>query len=427
MVTNQDSARNEIIIVSKIGYVQGHNLKEAEARERAGRPYPEMVKYGEGIWHCIHPEFLADQLEATLDRLGIATLDVCLLHNPEYLLSEAAQQREGDLEKTRERFYTRIEQAFGYLERQVAAGRISWYGVSSNTVGRDAQDPESASLFHMLLAAARAAALCGMSQHHFAVLQCPMNLFEQDVLSRPNTGLHHEKTALDLAQQEDLAVLVNRPLNAMPAGRAGMLRLADVLLEGEAGDFNAALRAVADLEVEYRSTLAPAIPHSGQGLHPKDFFNWSEELGSVRGRLQGLEHWEQIEHQMIAPHVNQVLQAIPRVLQGTLSEQWVAWRDRYIPRLLTLLGLLKREAAEKSRARTQRVAAVIDPLIPESKRRASISQKALWILTSTPGVTSVLNGMRTVRYVKDSTAVLGWKPFGEPGIVYQAIAKLTDL
>jgi len=76
--------REEVIVVSKIGYVQGQNLKQAEAREQAGRPYPDMVKYGEGIWHCIHPEYLADQLTLSLDRLGLATLDVCLLHNPEY-------------------------------------------------------------------------------------------------------------------------------------------------------------------------------------------------------------------------------------------------------------------------------------------------------------------------------------------------------
>ena len=91
-MAKNDVARDEIIVVSKIGYVQGDNLKQAEARERSGRAYPEMVKYDEGIWHCIHPEFLADQLDASLDRLGLATLDVCLLHNPEYMLSEAAQR-----------------------------------------------------------------------------------------------------------------------------------------------------------------------------------------------------------------------------------------------------------------------------------------------------------------------------------------------
>ena len=231
------------------------------------------------------------------------------------MLSEAAQRGEGNLEELRKRFYERIERAFAYLENQVAAGRIGWYGVSSNNVGRDAEDPESTSLFQLVSAAARAAASCGMSRHHFAVLQCPMNLFESDVWSRPNTGPRHETTVLELAQQDDLAVLVNRPLNAMPSSRAGMIRLADVPLEGETGNIDEALRAVADLEEEYRSKLAAAIPHAGKGLHPKEFFNWAEELASVRGRLQGLEHWEQIEHQMIAPHVNQVLQAIPRMLR----------------------------------------------------------------------------------------------------------------
>ena len=34
----------------------------AREREAAGRPFPEMVKYAEGVWHDIHPEFLRDQL-----------------------------------------------------------------------------------------------------------------------------------------------------------------------------------------------------------------------------------------------------------------------------------------------------------------------------------------------------------------------------
>jgi len=38
--------REDVIVVSKIGYVQGQNLKQAESREQAGRPYPDMVK----IW-----------------------------------------------------------------------------------------------------------------------------------------------------------------------------------------------------------------------------------------------------------------------------------------------------------------------------------------------------------------------------------------
>ena len=37
-------AREQAVVVSKIGYVQSQNLKLAEAREKSGRPYPDMVK-----------------------------------------------------------------------------------------------------------------------------------------------------------------------------------------------------------------------------------------------------------------------------------------------------------------------------------------------------------------------------------------------
>jgi hypothetical protein len=66
-------------------------------------------------------------------------------------------------------------------------------------------------------------------------------------------------------------------------------------------------------------------------------------------------------------------------------------------------------------------------MLPESKRTESMSRKALWVLASTPGVSCVLNGMRTVRYVQDSTAVLGWTPLSDPGAVYNAILNVTGL
>jgi uncharacterized protein YyaL (SSP411 family)/aryl-alcohol dehydrogenase-like predicted oxidoreductase len=410
LIKNGQLTREEVIVVSKIGYVQGQNLKQAEAREQAGRPYPDMVKYGEGIWHCIHPEYLADQLTLSLDRLGLATLDVCLLHNPEYFLSEAAHHDNGDLTATREAFYRRMEQAFIFFESQVAAGRISSYGVSSNTVTADALNAEATSLSRMCDAARSAAAAQGMDHHHFTVLQCPMNLYEAGALVMPNTGVDQQETVLTVAQREGIAVLVNRPLNAMPTKQSGVLRLADFPLEGDPVDFDHQCRTVAELEEEYRKAIAPALQQSGQGMAPADYFTWAVELTRVRPQIQGLEHWEQIEHQMIAPHVNQVIQAVSRHLTGAPAEQWEAWRDRYVPQLLTLLRGLRREATERSRKKNASASGILDPLLPETRRRESLSRKALWVLTSTPGVTSVLNGMRSPAYADDSLAVMGWEP-----------------
>ena len=421
LIESGEVARDEMIVVSKIGYVQGQNLKQAEAREQAGRPYPEMVKYGEGLWHCLHPEYLADQLTLSLDRLGLATLDVCLLHNPEYFLSEAAHHAGGDLVATREVFYRRLEQAFTFFESQVAAGRIRHYGVSSNTVTADPSNAEATSLSRMCEAAKTAAASQGMGRHHFAVLQCPMNLYETGALLTPNTGVAQRETVLEVAQREEIAVLVNRPLNAMPTKKSGVIRLADFPLEGEPVDFDRQCQAVAALEEEYRKSIAPSLQHNGQGMAPADFFTWASELTRIRPHIQGLEHWEQIEQQLIAPQMNQVMQALSRHLTGTAAEQWDNWRDRYVPQLLTLLGGLRREATERSRARTALLSAALDSLLPEAKRNESLSRKALWVLASTPGVTSVLNGMRSRIHVEDSLAVLKWEPITTVKGLYDAV------
>ena len=425
LIASGDLRREEVIVVSKIGYVQGQNLKLAEAREKAGRPYPDMVKYGDGVWHCIHPEFLEDQLTFSLDRLGLATLDICLLHNPEYFLSQATHRGEKDPAKLRANFYDRLERAFAYFESQVSAGRLQYYGVSSNTAASPIDDPEATSLAYMVQAAQAAAQSMGSDVHHFRIVQLPMNLFESGAALTANTGPSNRQTLLEYAAQVGVAVLVNRPLNAMPAPKGGMLRLADLPVDGAPVDITRQLGTVGNLEQEYRNSIAPGIQQAGQSMAPTEFFNWAHELQRVRPQIQGLEHWEQIEQHMIAPQVNQVLQTLSQHLSGAVSEQWETWRDQYLPELLTLLRGLRYEATERSRARTALLASAIDPLLPEPHRGASLSRKALWILASTPGVTSVLNGMRTPPYVDDALAVLGWEPLKDARSLYEKIKTVT--
>lgn len=421
LIRKGELAREEIVVVSKIGYVQGQNLRHAEVREKAGKPYPEMVKYGTGIWHCIHPDYLADQLDLSLDRVGLQTLDVCLLHNPEYFLSEAKHHGAGDLTQLRTEFYGRLRAAFTYFETQVAAGRIQCYGVSSNTCTAQPSDPEAISLRLMLDAAQAAALDAGGLRHHFTVLQCPMNLFESGALFTANTGPDHSQTVLDLAQAEGLAVLINRPLNAMLANGNGMVRLAEPPLEPVTVSFDTQRDRIAGLEQEYSRELAPHIQHHGQGPPPEDYFRWAEELTKVRPLVQNLEQWEQIENQMVAPHVNQVLRALTQHLTGETGDRWRNWRDRYVPELLALLRALRREATVKSREKTAAIVRLFDPLLPESKRRETLSRKALWVLVSTPGVTCVLNGMRSPSYVDDSLAVLHWEPLPDVRRIYETI------
>jgi uncharacterized protein len=286
--------RRAVVLVSKIGYVQGRNLALAFERDRARQPFPEMVRYMDGCWHCIHPEFLRDQLTRSRQRLRVETLDVCLLHNPEYFLSDAAHRGDAQhgaapIEEARAEFYRRLRDAFAFLEEAAKAGEIRFYGVSSNTCVSPAGDPEATSVSRMLAAAVSAAG----ENHRFRVLQLPMNLFETGAALEPNTGPDGARTALEAAAAAGLGVLVNRPLNAIVGGR-----------------------------------------------------------------------------------------------------------------LLRLAASAGRNAGE--------VAAIIDPALPAARRSEPLSRKAIWVLSSTPGVGNVLVGMRCPEYVDDAMAVEAWEPLADP-------------
>jgi uncharacterized protein YyaL (SSP411 family)/aryl-alcohol dehydrogenase-like predicted oxidoreductase len=407
--------RDAVVVVSKIGYVQGENLVLAEDRERAGRAFPEMVKYQDGVWHCVHPEFLADQLDRSLDRLQLETLDVCLLHNPEYFLLEAARGRRGAPEAARAEFHRRLREAFAYLESQVAAGRIGWYGVSSNTAGSPPDDPEATSLAGMLEAAEAA----GGPQHHFRVVQLPLNLVESGAARTPNTGPGGRLTALGLAAERGIAVLVNRPLNAFAGGR--LLRLADFPQAGpEADGLDQRLRAVAALEDEFRRQIAPGVRTEG-GPPPADWFRWADQLRTLPVQLQGFEEWQQVEERMVAPAVAQMVMALNQGLSGPIGEAWAAWRDRYLAELDALLGALGAQALRRSQAQSDRVAEALAPRLPLSRLGESLSRKALWVLLGTPGVSCVLVGMRRPEYVQDALGVLAWPPPADVAAFYDAM------
>jgi aryl-alcohol dehydrogenase-like predicted oxidoreductase len=413
-------AREEIVLVSKIGYVQGENLALAQERETAGRPFPDMVHYQSGCWHCVHPEFLEDQLARSLGRLDVETLDVCLLHNPEYFLSDAAHSGGAKLETVRGEFYRRLTAAFRFFEERVSAGRLGWYGVSSNTVANPVDDPEATSLARMLAAAEEA----GGPGHRFGVLQLPMNLFEAGgALERnnpPGAPASARRTVLELASAEGIGVLVNRPLNAV-VGR-GMVRLADFAVE-PAGALDRQLESVRKLEAEYRKEIAAKLRVGPDSDKPESFFRWGDQLDAVKDRVASVTYWEQVEWQ-VRGLTARVVGALDAGIAGALAGQWRGWRDRYRPELDRLLDGFRAVAAGRSQVQSRAIAAAVDPLLPPERRGAGLAQKSLWTLASTPGVSAVLVGMRRPAYVEDATGMLGWPPLADPPSVYEAVRAL---
>lgn len=70
----------------------------------------------------MHPEFLKDQLDRSLDNIGLETLDLLYLHNP----AESQLALCGE-----EKFFDRLGKAFEYFEKERQIGRIKNYGIAS--------------------------------------------------------------------------------------------------------------------------------------------------------------------------------------------------------------------------------------------------------------------------------------------------------
>lgn len=382
------SRREELVVVSKAGYVQGSNLDLAMARVQIGRPYSDMVEYEEGCWHCIHPEYLSDQLERSLMRLSLETLDVLLLHNPEYFLMHCQRQARNNLAEVREEFEGRLERAFVFLEEAVAQGRIQCYGISSNTFAGPEDSLTTVRLSRCLEIAHKVAG----ENHHFRVVQVPLNVLEPSA----------SQGFLSQAQEAGLGVLVNRPLNAFV--QQTLVRLADFECESEELEWEAHLQALAQVEAEYRERFGPFV----QGQGADQLFRFAENLQPLPMHLQHLEHWTQLESQRIRPALMEQVAALDQAMNGPIAEAWIQWREKYMAAFRDVSNDLEEVALRKSQSLSDSVSALLRPALPEAPSEARLDQLALWVVAHLPGVNCVLVGMRRPDYVDSVLPVLGW-------------------
>lgn len=223
LAVSEQLLREQVVVISKAGYLQGENYRLSQERKAAGQTFPELVVLGEDLEHCIHPDFLSDQISRSLERLQLKCLDCLLLHNPEYYLKWARSQ-EQPITAARNEYYRRIQQAFAHLESEVSAGRIRSYGISSNTFPGSSRDAAFTSLATVWDIAE------SLSPHHsFRVIEFPMNLLETGAMLEKNQP--GGKTLMEFAIAKKLGVLINRPLNAIVGER--LVRLAEAHYAGE--------------------------------------------------------------------------------------------------------------------------------------------------------------------------------------------------
>jgi aryl-alcohol dehydrogenase-like predicted oxidoreductase len=404
--------RDEVVVVSKVGYVQGTNLKLASAKERAGAPYPEMTKYMDGCWHCIHPDFIRDQIATSLERTRLEKIDIYLLHNPEYFLMHAHNEGQTDIAKVRQDFYQRIQSAFLCLEQLVKDGKISHYGISSNTLGNpsSAHDATSLSHFWNVAEAVSLKLFNEKGKHHFSVVQFPLNLFESGPVLTKNTGEQEGHTLLEEALAKNLGTLVNRPLNAFRNSQ--LLRLAHIKAPELSLPTVAELaQKVMELEQKFVSQFGLDLQSKNNDVQADSIFRWGEELG--RFQLAGIssQQWKEVERYTIRPHLDHLLKQLDEYFKDQSESHWSDWRVRYLTSMEELLESVGYSLAKQTEETSLQISKRLNPVLPEELHGESLSKKALAAVANTVGVHCVLNGMRMPQYVNEAVEVMTWDKF----------------
>ncbi len=402
MFERDELKRDEVTVVSKVGYVQGRNLQLAQRNEADGQPFPEMVKYMEGCWHCIHPDFLEMQLSMTLERLRLSALDIYLLHNPEYYLSDRKHVNGGDREAARSEYYRRIRQAFAWMEEKVAEGKFKAYGISSNTFPYPADHFEFTSL-EQTLALAREVA----SNHYFRVVQFPFNLFEIGAVTEENQR-ESAKSFLKLAQENELATLVNRPLNASFEG--SMVRLAsfrESKPKEVLDEFHKKLTSVQRLEQQFKTEMVSKLPEQGRETLSK-VFSLGAQLQEALSLFESWEHWDHVKQNIVMPQTFSALQYVAEQIKN--DAEVTKWSESYANTLMQFLDAISRHYENDAQERTIKLAGKLKSLEPELASSETLSQMALRVLTSVPGIDCVLLGMRRTPYVEDALQAMKAAP-----------------
>jgi aryl-alcohol dehydrogenase-like predicted oxidoreductase len=187
--------RDEIVVCTKAGFLTPGAVPTGLCRE-------DIV---EGI-HSMAPHFLEDQIERSRANLGVDTIDVFYLHNPETQLGA----------RTSTQFESAIRCAFAELERLVVRGKIRWYGAATWNGFR----------MKGALSLPRLAAIAaeeGGPQHHFRFIQLPFNTGMVEAFTAHPDNVLAAAESLGIAVVASATLSQTRVLREMPARMAEQL------------------------------------------------------------------------------------------------------------------------------------------------------------------------------------------------------------
>jgi aryl-alcohol dehydrogenase-like predicted oxidoreductase len=198
-VASGDVQRDEIFVCTKAGYLSFDGDLPADRRGYFMREYIEPgvldPKELAGGMHCMSPAYLENQIDRSRRNLGLETIDLFYLHNPESQLADVSQ----------EEFRERLKRAFAQLEHSVKAGKVRYYGMATWNGFRV---PIGTQDYISLSESVELAREVEGDHHHFRFIQLPFNLAMLEAHALTNQSLYKKNVSvLTAAAQLGVAVV----------------------------------------------------------------------------------------------------------------------------------------------------------------------------------------------------------------------------
>ncbi len=204
LISEYGFSRDEIVLCTKGGYLP---FDGAPPRDVRGYIEETFVKPGiagldefAGGSHCMTPSYLENQLEQSRRNLGVESIDVYYIHNPESQLGSVSEAQ----------FYARLGTAFDFLEKARKQGTILWYGVATWNGFRAAAESRQ---YHSLSKMVELARAAGGESHGFRFIQMPFNLAMPEALTLRNQCVNgKEVSTIEAAGELGVSVVSSASL-----------------------------------------------------------------------------------------------------------------------------------------------------------------------------------------------------------------------
>ena len=167
-------------------------------------PESEIVKESA---HCIHPSFIEHEIEHSLDKLNLQTLDLYYLQNP--------YEAQGPY-NTDNVFFDRLSKAFECLESLVEKKKIMNYGIATYSSFR--VKPSENKMHLSLEKVVQLTEKIGGKDHHMKYVQAPINILMPEAFVEPwqqvtdKAGVTRQKMLLAVAADLEINVISSQPL-----------------------------------------------------------------------------------------------------------------------------------------------------------------------------------------------------------------------